>query len=175
MHSTLIPGQQVPDLSVPLVDGGKFTLNANAPENFTAIIFYRGLHCPICRGQLSDFNGKADDFAAIGIDVVAVSMDSEDRASRTRDDWRLDKLTLGYGMDEATARAWGLYMSDAIKDNEPAVFSEPGLAIVRPNGQLYHWSLQTAPFGRAKAADLAGVLKFVIENDYPVRGQRLAG
>jgi hypothetical protein len=44
------------------------------------------------------------------------------------------------------------------------------MAIVRPDGTLYHWSVQTAPFGRAKAAELAGNLKYVIENDYPVRG-----
>ncbi len=174
MHKTLMPGQQVPPLSVPLVGGGDFILNVEAPEHFTVVLFYRGLHCPICRGQLSDFQGKLKDFADLGVDVVAVSMDSAERAEQTRTEWRLDSLKLGYGMDEQTARDWGLYLSDKVQDKEPAVFSEPGVAIVRPNGELYHWSLQTAPFGRAKAADIAGVLKFIIENDYPVRGQRAA-
>ncbi len=174
MHTTLTPGQQVPGLSVELAGGGRFVLNEDAPTHFTMIIFYRGLHCPICRGQLSDFQGKLSAFAELGINVVAISMDTAERAEQTKTDWKLDSLPLGYGMSEDTARAWGLYLSDAIKDGEPAVFSEPGMAIVRPNGELYHWSLQTAPFGRAKAADLAGMLKFVIENDYPVRGRRAA-
>ena len=174
MHTTLLPGQQVPALSVSLAGGGEFILNADAPEHFTIVLFYRGLHCPICRGQLSDFQGKLDEFASLGIEVVAISMDSAERAEQTREEWRLDSLRLGYGMDEDTAREWGLYLSDRVQDKEPAVFSEPGVAIVRPDGELYHWSLQTAPFGRAKAADLAGVLKFVIENDYPVRGRRAA-
>ena len=172
MHKTLMPGQQVPALSFPLTGSGQFSLNEPAPEHFTIVIFYRGLHCPICRGQLSDFQGKLDDFAELGVDVVAVSMDTLERAKQTKEDWRLDRLKVGYGLSEDDARTWGLFLSDAIKETEPVVFNEPGMAIVRPNGELYHWSVQTAPFGRAKAADLAGVLKFIIENDYPVRGRR---
>lgn len=170
MHSTLVPGQAVPALSVPLAGGGEFTLNADAPENFTIVIFYRGLHCPICKGQLTDFRGKLHELAALGIDVVAVSMNTKELAEQTGRDWDVSGLKLGYGLKRDQAKTWGLYLSSAIRDGEPDVFSEPGMAIVRPDGTLYHWSVQTAPFGRAKAAELAGVLKFVIENDYPVRG-----
>ena len=170
MHSTLIPGQKVPALAVPLAGGGKFTLNENAPENFTIVIFYRGLHCPICKGQLSDFQSKLDDFKSLGIDVVALSMNTGELAEQTARDWDISSLMLGYGLTRDQAKAWGLYLSSAIKDAEPEVFSEPGIAIVRPDGTLYHWSVQTAPFGRAKAAELAGVLKFVVDNNYPVRG-----
>lgn len=170
MHSTLVPGQPVPALTVPLVGGGDFTLNADAPENFTIVIFYRGLHCPICKGQLTDFRAKLHDFAGLGIDVVALSMNTKDLAEQTTRDWDVSGLKLGYGLSKDQAKAWGLFLSSAIKDAEPDVFSEPGMAIVRPDGTLYHWSVQTAPFGRAKAGELASVLKYVIENDYPVRG-----
>jgi len=169
-----MPGQPVPPLSVSLVGGGHFTLNENKPGNFTVVIFYRGLHCPICKGQLSDFHGKLKDFEALGMDVVAVSMNTKDLAAQTVADWGLSGLRLGFGLTREQARAWGLYMSEAIKDTEPDVFSEPAIAIVRPDGTLYHWSLQTAPFGRAKAAELAGVMKFVIDNGYPVRGTLVA-
>ena len=170
MHSTLVPGQSVPALTVPLAGGGEFSLNATAPENFTIVIFYRGLHCPICKGQLTDFRSKLHDFTALGIDVVAVSMNTQELAEQTARDWDVSGMKLGYGLSREQARTWGLYLSSAIRDGEPDVFSEPGMAIVRPDGTLYHWSVQTAPFGRAKAAELASVLKFVIENDYPVRG-----
>jgi len=170
MHSTLVPGQPVPALTVPLAGGGQFTLNADTPEKFTIVIFYRGLHCPICKGQLTDFRAKLHDFTALGIDVVAVSMNTQDLAEQTARDWDVSGLKLGYGLTKDQAKSWGLFLSSAIKDAEPDVFSEPGMAIVRPDGTLYHWSVQTAPFGRAKAAELAGVLKYVIDNDYPVRG-----
>ena len=174
MHKTLMPGQQVPSLSVTLAGGGHFTLNENKPGNFTIVIFYRGLHCPICKGQLSDLQGKLKDFEALGIEVAAVSMNTADLAEQTVADWNLAGMKIGFGLTREQAGAWGLYMSSAIKETEPAVFSEPAIAIVRPDGTLYHWSVQTAPFGRAKAADLAGTLKFVIENDYPVRGSLVA-
>jgi peroxiredoxin len=170
MHATLVPGQSVPALTVPLVGGGEFTLNADAPENFTIVMFYRGLHCPICKGQLTDFRAKLHDFTGLGIDVVAVSMNTRVLAEQTARDWDISGLKLGYGLTKDQARTWGLFLSSSIRDGEPAVFSEPGMAIVRPDGTLYHWSVQTAPFGRAKAAELAGNLKYVIENDYPVRG-----
>ena len=170
MHSTLVPGQHVPALTVPLADGGEYSLNAAAPAHFTIVLFYRGLHCPICKGQLSDYRARLHEFVALGIDVVAVSMNTRDVAQQTLRDWDVSGLRIGYGLSRDQARAWGLYLSSAIRDGEPDVFCEPALAIVRPDGTLYHWSVQTAPFGRAKAADLAGVLKFVIEQDYPVRG-----
>lgn len=170
MHSTLVPGQAVPALSVPLVGGGEFTLNADAPEKFTIVMFYRGLHCPICKGQLTDFRAKLHDFAGLGVDVVAVSMNTQELAEQTARDWDVSGLKLGYGLTRDQAKTWGLFLSSSIRDGEPDVFSEPGMAIVRPDGILYHWSVQTAPFGRAKAAELAGNLKYVIENDYPVRG-----
>jgi len=170
MHTTLAPGQHVPALTVPLTGGGEFTLNADAPENFTIVIFYRGLHCPICKGQLADFRSKLHELTALGIDVVAVSMNAKELAEQTARDWDVSGMKLGYGLSKDQAKSWGLFLSSAIRDGEPDVFSEPGMAIVRPDGTLYHWSVQTSPFGRAKAAELAGVLKFVIENDYPVRG-----
>jgi len=170
MHSTLTPGQKVPSLTVPLVGGGEFTLNAKVPKNFTIVIFYRGLHCPICKGQVTDFRSKLHDLEALGIDVVALSMNTKEPAEQTARDWDVSGLKLGYGLSREQAKAWGLYLSSSIREGEPDVFCEPGMAIVRPDGTLYHWSVQSAPFGRAKAADLASVLKFVIQNNYPVRG-----
>jgi peroxiredoxin len=43
----LMPRQKVPALSVPLVGGGTWSLADQSPENFTMVVFYRGLHCPI--------------------------------------------------------------------------------------------------------------------------------
>lgn len=62
----LIPRRPVPALSVPLVGGGRFTLAEERPERFTMMVFYRGLHCPICSRQLADLEAKLDAFAARG-------------------------------------------------------------------------------------------------------------
>lgn len=46
----LIPRQPVPALEVATVGGGTWKLADQTPENFTMVVFFRGLHCPICAG-----------------------------------------------------------------------------------------------------------------------------
>ena len=44
----LIPRQSVPALQIDTLDHGAFNLAKDAPQHFTLVVFYRGLHCPIC-------------------------------------------------------------------------------------------------------------------------------
>ena len=55
--------------------------------------------------------------------------------------------------------------------DEPALFSEPGLYLVRPDGTLYFGTVQTMPFARPNLAEILGALDFVIKNNYPARGE----
>jgi len=52
MSQKLTPDTQAPALKLPLVGGGTFDLAAEKPDNFTMVIFYRGYHCPVCKGYL---------------------------------------------------------------------------------------------------------------------------
>jgi peroxiredoxin len=172
----LIPRQPVPALSVPLAGGGRFDLDTEKPERFTFVVFYRGLHCPICRTQLGDLESKLPEFAKRGVTVAAVSSDTRDRAERSKLEWKLPNLRLGYGIDLVTARAWGLYVSTSRGTTsagveEPAQFSEPGLFLVRPNRTLYFASVQTMPFAKPHFADVLTALDFVIAKNYPARGE----
>ena len=54
---------------------------------------------------------------------------------------------------------------------EPALFSEPGLFLVRPDGTIYFGSVQTMPFARPAFAEILGATKFVLEKGYPARGE----
>lgn len=172
----LIPRQPVPALAVSLVGGGRFDIDTEAPERFSFVVFYRGLHCPICRTQMADLEIKLPEFTKRGVTVVALSSDTSERAQRTKQDWKLANLRLGYGLDLAVARRWGLYISTgrgmtSAGVEEPAVFSEPGLFLVRPDRTLYFASVQTMPFARPHFGDVLGALDFVIAKDYPARGE----
>ena len=46
--NVLIPRQLVPALDVPLLGGGRFTLAVPPAPTFALLVFYRGLHCPLC-------------------------------------------------------------------------------------------------------------------------------
>src|SRR6266516_4987272 len=65
----LVPRQPVPPLAVPLVLGGRFDIATEKSERFTFILFYRGLHCPICRTQMGDLEAKLPEFAKRGTNV----------------------------------------------------------------------------------------------------------
>lgn len=85
-------------------------------------------------------------------------------------------LQIGYGLSLASARQWGLYISTSrgktsIGLDEPALFSEPGVFIVRADGTLYYGSTQTMPFARPSFQDLLAAIDFVITKDYPARGE----
>ena len=174
--STLKPRQAVPALSVPTLQGKQWTLSEQQPAQFTMISFYRGLHCPKCKLSLLDLNRKLADFNALGVEVIALSCDDRNRAEQTQRDWELDKLTLGYGLSIEQARSWGLYISTSngvtsAGIEEPALFSEPGLFLVRPDGTLYLASVQSVPFARPHFAEVLQAVNFVIEKNYPARGE----
>lgn len=174
--SPLLPREPVPALALPLVGGGTFDLAAESPERFTLLVFYRGLHCPICKAQLRDLQRKLPDFAARGVSVVAISSDDQARAERAVSDWEVGDLRVAYGLDLATARRWGLYVSrgrgkTSLGIEEPALFSEPALYLVHADGTLYFGSVQTMPFARPHFQDVLGALDYVVANDYPARGE----
>ena len=51
--TVLKPRQTVPALEVSTLQG-PWSLGDQAPENFTMLVFYRGLHCPICSKYLAE-------------------------------------------------------------------------------------------------------------------------
>jgi peroxiredoxin len=172
----LIPRRPVPKLSVSLAGGGEFDIATEKPQRFTLVVFYRGLHCPQCRKQLSELESKLPEFEQRGVSVVALSSDTAERAQRTKQEWKLPNLRLGYGVELQTARSWGLYISTSRGKtsagvDEPALFTEPGLFLVKPDRTLYCASVQTMPFARPHLADLLSAIDFIVEKDYPARGE----
>jgi len=167
----LKPQHPVPALEVACVGGQTWDLHEQHPNQFTLIVFYRGLHCPICKGYLNDLQNRLEGFRAKGVEPIAISSDTRERAEQTAKDWGIESLPLGYGLSLETAREWGLYISAGIKPEEPSLFVEPGLFLVRPDTTLYAASIQTMPFARPSFRELAGALDFVIKQDYPPRGE----
>jgi len=173
--TVLKPRQPVPELNLSTLQGA-WSLSEQAPENFTMVVFYRGLHCPICSKYLAELNKLVDDFSEVGVSTLAVSSDGEERAQQAREDWGLDKINLGYGLSVDQSRDWGLHRSagrgkTSVGIEEPAEFAEPGLYLVRPDNSLYWGQVSTMPFARPHFREILGALSFVLANDYPARGE----
>jgi len=172
----LMPRQAVPALLVPTLAHGAFALSADGPQNFSLLVFYRGLHCPICLKYLLELGRLRDEFEKRGVNVIALSSDTRDRAQAMADKLNAPELRIGYGLGLASAREWGLYISTSrgttsIGIEEPALFAEPGVFIVRPDGTLYYGAVQTMPFARPHFDELLGALDFALAKNYPARGE----
>ncbi|MCF8199999.1 MAG: AhpC/TSA family protein [Sulfuritalea sp.] len=172
----LMPRHPVPALNVPLTTGGRFVLGATPGERFDLIVFYRGLHCPICAKYLMELERLSPEFEKRGVQVIALSSDDEERGRAMADKVKASGMKMGYGLSLKSARQWGLYISasrgkTSIGIEEPPLFSEPGVFLVKPDGNLYYGAVQTMPFARPQFQDLLGAIDFAIANDYPARGE----
>ncbi len=172
----LMPRQPVPALAVATTDGGRFVLGAPPAERFDLIVFYRGLHCPICAKYLLELERLAPEFNKRGVNLIAISSDDAERGKKMADKVRASGVKFGFGLGLPVARAWGLYISagrgaTSIGIEEPALFSEPGVFLVKPDGTLYYGSTQTMPFARPPFQDLLGAIDFAIAKNYPARGE----
>jgi peroxiredoxin len=170
-----MPNKPVPALDLGLAGGERFSLAAEKPQHFSMVVFYRGLHCPICRRYLSELESLLPEFEKRGVSVVAASSDPLDRAEQAKSAWGLKNLRIGHGLSIDEARAWGLYASRSNGMTsagvvEPDLFNEPGLFIVRPDGRLYWGTTSTMPFGRPHFNEILQSLDFVIPKNYPARG-----
>ena len=167
------PKHIAPDLHFPLLDGNQWILADQRPDNFTLVVFYRGLHCPLCKKYLQQLQELLPEFEQRGVYVIAVSMDTEKRARLSRQKWELSNLTLGYGLSDKSARDWALYLSAGVKDGEPSVFSEPGLFLIDNNNQVYYSAINSNPWGRPYLPSFVKAVDYIVQSGYPARGEML--
>jgi peroxiredoxin len=174
--NALMPRQAVPALDLPLTTGGRYVSGQQSGERFDLLVFYRGLHCPICAKYLLELERLGEEFQKRGVRIIAISSDEASRAQAMADKVQARCVEVAYGLDLGLARRWGLYISaskgkTSIGLEEPALFSEPGVFLIKPDQTLYYGSTQTMPFARPSFGDLLAAVDFAIQKDYPARGE----
>ena len=174
--STPKPGIRTPELEVKTLEGDSWRLSNQKPKNFSMIVAYRGLHCPVCKTHLRDLDRNVDEFKKRGVETIGVSTDTKERAEQTKEDWGIKNLNIGYGLSIDKAREWGLYISSgrgktSLGIEEPAQFSEPGLFLVQPDCTLYASSVASMPFARPHFKEVLSAVDFIVEKNYPARGE----
>ena len=168
----LIPGRRTPALSLPLLGGGTFDLDRDRGDKGTLLVFYRGLHCPLCIKQMTAMEDKLAEFDALGVAVVNISADTGDRARQTAEKAGVAKLKVAHSLPLTAARDdWGLWISAAREGTqEPAQFNEPGLFLITGDRMLHFAWVQSVPFARPSMDDVLGGIRFQQDKDYPPRG-----
>jgi len=150
--------------------------HGDAAAQFTLLVFYRGLHCPICLKYLLELGRLLPDFERRGVKAITLSTDTAERARAMADKLKAPGLRIGHGLPLAVARAWGRYLSTSrgttsIGIEEPPLFAEPGVFLVLPDGTLYYGAVQTMPFARPHFDELLAAIDFALAKNCPARGE----
>ena len=170
MSNNIIPGKKAPSLNIETISGNIWSLDNHLNKSKCMIVFYRGLHCPVCSVFLKQIESQLLEYKKSNTEVIAVSMDNKEKALKVKSDWSIKNLNIAYGLSEENARKWGLYISKSIKEAESDLFCEPGLFIIKEDGTVYLANTSNMPWARPDLTDFPAKLIFAEENNYPVRG-----
>lgn len=175
MTEKLEPGERLPDVTLPQLGGGKLHLGTPVDaQDWQLVVVYRGRHCPICKTYLADLERVAPELAEVGVGVVAVSSDPEDGARSFAEEIGVS-FPVGYGLTVDQMRSLGLFVSEPLSPKETdRPFAEPGLFVINADGLLQVIDISNVPFSRPDLTGLANGLKFIRDNDYPIRGRLAA-
>lgn len=167
MSEKISAGSAMPAISVPKLGGGELDLGGNGA--WRMVIVYRGKHCPICKRYLSGIEALQGEIDDLGLEVVAVSGDSEEQAQAVADETGV-KIPVGYGLTRAQMQQLGLYVSTPRPNETDHEFPEPGMFVVNDQGQVQIVDISNAPFARPEIASILRGIKFIQEKGYPIRG-----
>jgi peroxiredoxin len=117
--------------------------------------------------------GRAPPLKDLRIEVVAVSADSEARASDQIKEAGVG-YPVGYGLTVSQMQQLGLYIFSprhGIDVEWP--FAEPSLFVVNEEGELRMVDIANVPFFRPQLSSLVGGLRFVrgMTEDFPANGK----
>lgn len=166
MISRVKPGQQFPIASLNLLDNSVVTLSSwMADASALLVIAYRGVQCSFCRKQLSEFDRGIEEVLNRNVNVIAVSVDTLDRARQMHDELALENLQLAHSLDLDVARRCGLYISEKRKESEMPMFTEPGIFLVRPDETLANAWISTYAFPRVPFEGILDAIDHVLSTD----------
>ncbi|MEM8608849.1 MAG: redoxin domain-containing protein [Myxococcota bacterium] len=167
----ILAGSPFPTIAVEGLDGP--TSDIGKPRDgaeWKMVVVYRGRHCPLCTKYLNKLEAYREPLREIGIDLEAVSGDSKAQLES-----HLEKLDVGfplyYGLTIEQMQSLGLYVSHPRSEKETDhPFAEPGLFVVNAEGNVQVVDISNNPFVRPDLEQMYSGLKWIRENDYPIRG-----
>ncbi|MEM8937222.1 MAG: redoxin domain-containing protein [Pseudomonadota bacterium] len=168
-HPKPVPGSRMPDMTLPTLGGDTRALfAAKDKQNWQLLVVYRGKHCPVCTIYLSELNEQVKVLTDLGIDILAVSADSEDRAKAQMSEVKPD-FDVAYGLTLEQMKTLGLYISgpkNGVDVEGP--FAEPALFAVDDLQDLRIVDFSNVPFARPDLSRIVRGLRFLREREEPV-------
>ena len=171
-----IPRQRVPDLSLPLSVAAIGGCPIRSPSTSR------------CSPSIAACTARCAGIILVSCSrCMAPSVSGASRQSpsrlttpsaraRPKRDGGLKDLCVAYALSLRQAREWGLYVSrgcgvSSLGIEEPPMFVEPALFLIRPDRTLYYASVQSMSFGRPCFEQLLDGIEKAVARQYPARGE----
>lgn len=103
----LMNGQQIPQITLPDINGNPVDLLALTKTKPTVFFFYRGGWCPFCNIQMGQLKSIEPKLIEMGFQLVGISPDSPEKLKASINKNKLDYLLLSDEKLEA-AQAFGI-------------------------------------------------------------------
>jgi len=167
-----LPDDTMPAIDAELAGGGNWHIAQEQPENLSLLVFYCGLQCPICRKWLGELERLLPQFERLGVSAIALSTDTRERAERTKREWDLTNLRIGYGVEPEDARKAGVYLSEGGGTTpsgfeEMTLYTEPAVLAVKPDGTLYMAWTQSGPHARPHMGEVLSAIEGALAHGLP--------
>ena len=164
-------GERLPEFSVQLLNGTTWCSQDQPAGSMSLLTIYRGMWCGHCKKQLQGLERLHDEFVSRGVDLLAVSADTETRARSMANDYDLHKLAIGFDMSIASARALGVFISKQEKAVEMPLFCEPATFLINKERKLQAAWIASSAFARVVPDDILAYVDFLAQhNDRAPRG-----
>ena len=155
MSMRLQNGDIFPDLIIDVVGRGTLSIPRDLDGSYAVVLFYRGSWCPYCCAQLAAFSRAAERLAAVGVRVVALSVDDYATAKGLVEKLRLN-FTVGFGANADTIAALtGAYVA------EGSAYVQSTGFVLDPHGRILIAVYSSGAIGRLVPEDVVGFVKYV--------------
>ena len=146
-------GQRFPKLDIQTIDGA-----IQMPEflsgSFGVVLIYRGHWCPYCNAQLAGFERASAKLSALGVRVVALSVDDQATTAGLIEKHKL-RFPVGFGADAGkVAAVTGAYLADEQRHLQTTGF------VLAPDGTVLVAVYSSSAIGRLVADDVAGLVEY---------------
>lgn len=158
-------GESLPDATLLSVDGSETTLFKSLGSEATIVAFYRGEWCPYCNAQLQSYRDSAEEFAAVGAKVIAISPEMPDVAYGTKAKHELPFTVLS-DRDNRFARKLGIVFE--VVEPLRSVYRDFGIDLSKGQGND-SWEL---PLAATFVLDKTGKVHYAfVDVDYRKRAE----
>jgi peroxiredoxin len=156
---SLDSGDVFPGLRLNTIDGGKIETGHWLKGSFSIVLFYRGSWCPFCKTQLKSFQSGLSRLSEEGIKVLAVSVDSLEKAKETQRETGAT-FPIAYGVPaKETAAVIGAFY-DATPVHTPPYIHSTGF-VIAPDGKVIVSVYSSGAIGRLAWQDVLGLVQYI--------------